>query len=168
MRFYTKIKMRVFLIRKRIFRFFTKIQKRTIDPIDPQRRWILWIISKTRYFGYMIRRVSLLRIRKECGNSKPFKYIHVHQLFDRTHLSLRSFLNRSHGLNDGSYPFYRVSKMAIQTGPALFKLQGKNATILRRRVLQDFIFPLPASTYLISRLVLILARLKQYPKANRP
>ena len=125
MRFYTKIKMRVFLIRKRIFRFFTKIQKRTIDPIDPQRRWILWIISKTRYFGYMIRRVSLLRIRKECGNSKPFKYIHVHQLFDRTHLSLRSFLNRSHGLNDGSYPFYRVSKMAIQTGPALFKLQEK-------------------------------------------
>ena len=43
-----------FLIRKRIFRFFTKIQKRIIDPNDPQRRWILWIISKTGYFGYMI------------------------------------------------------------------------------------------------------------------
>ena len=44
----------------------------------------------------------------------------------------------------------------------------KTATILRRRVLQDFIFPVPANTYLISRLVLILARVKQYPKANRP
>ena len=54
-----------FLIRKRIFRFFTKIQKWIIDPNDPQRRWILWIISKTGYFGYMIRNVSLLRIRKE-------------------------------------------------------------------------------------------------------
>ena len=46
-------------------RFFTKIQKRITDPNDPQRRWILWIISKTGYFGYMIRSVSLLRIRKE-------------------------------------------------------------------------------------------------------
>ena len=54
-----------FSIRKRIFRFFTKIQKRITDPNDPQRRWILWIISKTGYFGYMIRGVSLLRIRKE-------------------------------------------------------------------------------------------------------
>ena len=54
-----------FSIRKRIFRFFTKIQKRITDPNDPQRRWILWIISKTGYFGYMIRSVSLLRIRKE-------------------------------------------------------------------------------------------------------
>ena len=68
-----------FLIRKRIFRFFTKIQKRIIDPNDPQRRWILWIISKTGYFGYMIMipSVSLLRIRKERiqpagGNSKQF------------------------------------------------------------------------------------------------
>ena len=54
-----------FLLRKRIFRFFTKIEKRITDPNDPQRRWILWIISKTGYFGYMIRNVSLLRIRKE-------------------------------------------------------------------------------------------------------
>ena len=46
-------------------RFFTKIQKRITDPNDPQRRGILWIISKTGYFGYMIRSVSLLRIRKE-------------------------------------------------------------------------------------------------------
>ena len=66
-----------FLIRKRIFRFFTKIQKRIIDPNDPQRRWILWIISRTGYFGYTIRSVSLLRIRKERiqpagGNSKQF------------------------------------------------------------------------------------------------
>ena len=54
-----------FLIRKRIYRFFTKIEKWIIDPNDPQRGWILWIISKTGYFGYMIRDVSLLRIRKE-------------------------------------------------------------------------------------------------------
>ena len=27
-----------------------------------KRLWILWIISKTGYFGYMIRRVSLLRM----------------------------------------------------------------------------------------------------------
>ena len=43
-------------------RFVTKIQKRIFDP---QRRWIPWIISKTGYLGYMIRSVSLLRIRKE-------------------------------------------------------------------------------------------------------
>ena len=54
-----------FLIRLRIFRFFIKIPKRIIDPNDPQRRWILWIISIIGYFGYMIRGVSLLRIRKE-------------------------------------------------------------------------------------------------------
>ena len=30
-----------FLIRKQIFRFFTKFQKRIIDQNDPQRRWIL-------------------------------------------------------------------------------------------------------------------------------
>ena len=39
-----------FLIWKRIFRFFTKIQKRIIETNDPQRRWILWVISKTGYF----------------------------------------------------------------------------------------------------------------------
>ena len=65
------------LIRKWIFHFFPKIQKRIIDPNDPQRRWILWIISKTGYLRYMIRSVSLLRIRKEwiqppAGNSKQF------------------------------------------------------------------------------------------------
>ena len=54
-----------FLIQKRIYRFFTKIENRIVDSNDPQRRWILWIISKTGYFGYMIRNVSLLRIRKE-------------------------------------------------------------------------------------------------------
>ena len=27
-------------------RFFTKIQKRIADPIDPQRKWILWILHK--------------------------------------------------------------------------------------------------------------------------
>ena len=37
------------LIRKWIFHFSPKIQKRIIDPNDPQRRWILWIISKTGY-----------------------------------------------------------------------------------------------------------------------
>ena len=65
------------LIRKWIFHFFPKIQKRIIDPNDPQRRWLLWIISKTGYLRYMIRSVSLLRIRKEwiqpqAGNSKQF------------------------------------------------------------------------------------------------
>ena len=68
----------------RIFRFFTKIQKRIIDPNDPQWRWILWIISKTGYFGYMIRSVPLLRIRKEwiqpVVRSKQFYY--TQQLFD--------------------------------------------------------------------------------------
>ena len=55
------------LLRKQIFRFFTKIPKRIIDTNNPQRRWILffWILSKTGYFGYMIPRVALLRIRKD-------------------------------------------------------------------------------------------------------
>ena len=47
-----------FLIPKRIFRFFTKIQRRIIDPNDTQRRWILWIISKYGYFRHTIRSVS--------------------------------------------------------------------------------------------------------------
>ena len=38
-----------FLIQQRIFRFFHKIQKWIIDPNDPQRRWILWIVFKTGY-----------------------------------------------------------------------------------------------------------------------
>ena len=46
------------LNKKTWVRFFTKIQKRIIDPNDPRRRCILWIISKYGYFGYMIRRVS--------------------------------------------------------------------------------------------------------------
>ena len=36
-RFFTKIQIRI-LIRKRIFRFFTKIEKGIIDRNDPQRR----------------------------------------------------------------------------------------------------------------------------------
>ena len=47
----------------RTFPFLFK--KRIIDPNDPQLRWILWIIYKTWYFGYMIRDVSSLRIPKE-------------------------------------------------------------------------------------------------------
>ena len=35
-------------------------------------------------------------------------------------------MNRSHGLNDRFYLFHRGGKIAIQTGPALFQLQGKN------------------------------------------
>ena len=46
------------LNKKTWVRFFTKIQKRIIDPNDPRRRCILRIISKYGYFGYMIRRVS--------------------------------------------------------------------------------------------------------------
>ena len=80
-----------FLIRKRIFRFFTKTPKRIIDPndiIDPQRRWIPWIISKPGYFKYMIRSVPLLGIRQEW----------IQQLFDNTthlhgHLSTRGMVN---------------------------------------------------------------------------
>ena len=35
--FFAKIQILI-LVRKRIFRFFAKIQKRIIDPNDPQRR----------------------------------------------------------------------------------------------------------------------------------
>ena len=45
-------------------RVFTKIQKWIIVPNDPQQRWILWILSKTRYFGNMIQSISLLQIQK--------------------------------------------------------------------------------------------------------
>ena len=62
--FFTKIQIWI-LIQKWTFRFFTKIQKWIIDPNDPQLRWILWIISKTGYFGYMIQSDSLLQIWKE-------------------------------------------------------------------------------------------------------
>ena len=133
-----------FSIRKRIFRFFTKIQKRITDPNDPQRRWILWIISKTGYFGYMIRSVSLLRIRKEWTLPAVTRnnFNTYWTAFWQDGLPIRSFLNRSRELNDGFYPFYRGGKIAIQKGPALFQLQGKSATQLRRHVLQDVIFPI--------------------------
>ena len=93
----------------RTFPFLFK--KRIIDPNDPQLRWILWIISKTWYFAYMIRGVSLLRIRKE--------WIQPAVTWNNFS-SLRPFLNSRHGVNDRFYPFYRDGKIAIQTGPALF------------------------------------------------
>ena len=93
----------------RTFPFLFK--KGIIDPNDPQLRWILWIISKTWYFGYMIRGVSLLRIRK--GWIQP-------AVTWNNFSSLRPFLNSRHGVNDRFYPFYRDGKIAIQTGPALF------------------------------------------------
>ena len=93
----------------RTFPFLFK--KGIIDPNDLQLRWILWIISKTWYFGYMIRGVSLLRIRK--GWIQP-------AVTWNNFSSLRPFLNSRHGVNDRFYPFYRDGKIAIQTGPALF------------------------------------------------
>ena len=43
--FYTETQIRIFN-QNRTFRFFTKIRKKKliIDPNDPQRRWILWIL----------------------------------------------------------------------------------------------------------------------------
>ena len=54
-----------------------------------------------------------------------------------------AILNPRHGLNNRFYPFYRHGKIAMQTGPALTVLvyKDKTANQLRRRVLQDFIFP---------------------------
>ena len=76
-----------------------------------------------------------------------------------------AILNPRHGLNNRFYPFYRHGKIAMQTGPALTVLvyKDKTAKQLRRRVLQDFIFPVAS---LFARPV--LARLKQYPIANLP
>ena len=76
-----------------------------------------------------------------------------------------AILNPRHGLNNRFYPFYRHGKIAMQTEPALTVLVYKDKTTkqLRRRVLQDFIFPVAS---LFARPV--LARLKQYPIANLP
>ena len=121
------------LIRKRIFRFFAKIQK---------RRWVLCIISKTGYFGYMNRSVSF-RI--------PKQWILPALTWNNFNTNINCFtliifmaiLNPRHGLNNRFYPFYRHGKIAMQTGPALTVLvyKDKTAKQLRRRVLQDFIFP---------------------------
>ena len=92
----------------RTFPFLFK--KRIIDPNDPQLRWILWNISKTWYFRYMILGVSLLRIRKE--------WIQPAVTWNNFS-SLRPFLHSRNGVNDRFYPFYRDGKIAIQTGPAL-------------------------------------------------
>ena len=91
----------------RIFRFFTKIQKRIIDPNDPQWRWILWIISKTGYFGYMIRSVPLLRIRKEWIQPVVARnnFITRSSCLTTLLISLRPFLNTRHELNGWFYPF---------------------------------------------------------------
>ena len=80
---------------------------------DPQLRWILWIISKTGYFRYMIRGVSLLRIRKEW--IEPAVTWNIFNTYSTAHL-----LNSRHGVKDRFYAFYRNGKIAIQTGPALF------------------------------------------------
>ena len=71
-----------------------------------------------------------------------------------------AILNPRHGLNDQFYPFYRHVKIAMETGPALTVLAYKDKTAkqLRRRVLQDFTFPVAS---LFARPV--MARLKQYP-----
>ena len=58
-----------------VFHFFTKIKKRIIDQMIHNGGGFLWITSKTGYFGYMTRGVSLLRIRNKrvniaSGNSK--------------------------------------------------------------------------------------------------
>lgn len=46
--------------------FFTEIQKnRIIDPNDLRRRWIIWILPNTGFFGNMIRSISVPRILKE-------------------------------------------------------------------------------------------------------
>ena len=76
-----------------------------------------------------------------------------------------AILNPRHGLNDRFYPFYRHGKIAMQTGPALTVLvyKDKSAKQVRRRVFQDFTFPVAG---LFARLVLAL--LKQYPIANLP
>ena len=63
-RFFNKIQIRMFNPKTDTLYFVFLTESKT-DQNDPQRRWILWIISKTEYFGYMIRSVSLLRIRKE-------------------------------------------------------------------------------------------------------
>ena len=69
-----------FLIQQRIFRFFHKIQKRIIDPNDPQRRCILWIVSKTGYTigvwkgrerGFWARGKREGRARREGGRETP-------------------------------------------------------------------------------------------------
>ena len=58
------------------------------------------------------------------------------------------------------YPFYRSGKIAIQTGPALFQLQGKDCSTTSPARL--------ARLYFTSTTRLHLGRLKQYPKDKRP
>ena len=68
--------------------------------------------------------------------------------------------------NEGEFfASYPKPDNAMQTGPALTVLvyKDKTAKQLRRRVLQDFIFPVAS---LFARPV--LARLKQYPIAYLP
>ena len=97
-----------------MFRFFTKIQKRIIDPNDPQQRWILriishrilWIHDPTRFFttdptasGDRLETIFEMHTSDVCLHCS----------------SLRPFLNPRHELNDPFYPFYRCGKIAIQT-----------------------------------------------------
>ena len=111
-----------FLIQKRIFRSFTKIQRQIIDPKDPQWRWIL------------------KRVNSASGNSKQFWYIH--QLFDHT-AHLYSSMNPIHGLMYNQFfSFYRGSKIVIQNWRTfIFLFTRTNATQLHQRILQDVTFP---------------------------
>lgn len=63
-RFFTKIQIQIFKSENGYFVSLTRLQKRIIDPNDPQQRWILSILSKHVYFGCVIRSVSLPRIQK--------------------------------------------------------------------------------------------------------
>ena len=48
-----------------ILQYFISLLKRIIDQMIHNGGGFLWITSKTGYFGYITRGVSLLRIRKE-------------------------------------------------------------------------------------------------------
>ena len=72
-----------------------------------KRMWILWIISKTGYFGYMLRRVSLLRMWIQPAVTRNnLILIHTAAVWQHSS-SLRPYLKSGHGLKDWFYPLYR-------------------------------------------------------------
>ena len=110
-------------------RFFTKILKRIIDPKNPQRMWFFRSYPKGGCFGYMIRSVFILRIRKEWVTRNIFNtYIGCSTtlLVFKAIFEAEAWINRF-------YSFYRDGKIA-NTNRTCIALVHKDKTAVHNFV----------------------------------
>ena len=114
------------LIRKRIFRFFTEIQKRIDNPKwSTTEEESLGTISKTRYFGHKILSLSLLRIRRMI-------LFWIHRFFSYRQVLMMLIFNLILELSKETYPYIPESNHQWYYGfqsPGLRILQAEISRI---------------------------------------